>query len=493
MLFNSLDYLFFFPIVFLLYFLIPGRYRYVWLLVASYYFYMCWSARYALLMLFSTLSTYLGGLAVQFFRDRKRAGLSKLSVGLVFAVNLLILGFFKYANFFIENVNTLVGALGLSGQLRHVSLLLPVSISFYTFQALSYVMDIYRGDTPCERNVLKYMLFVSFFPQLVAGPIERTGNLLTQIHEPKPFRVENARRGLLIMAWGLFMKLVLADNLARVVNPVYDGFAQYAGIEIVLATFLFAFQIYCDFAGYSYIAVGSAEILGFRLTENFRCPYLAVSISDFWRRWHITLTTWFKDYLYIPLGGNRKGRARKYVNSMIVFLVSGLWHGANWTFVIWGAMNGAMIVLGEATKGVRMRAVKALRLNTEAFSYTLYRRTLTFLLICVTWVFFRAPDIGTALRMLGRVATDLQLHRLFSPAIFDMGLNVQLIVVALSSIALLMAVDVAQNRGRDVGAWILSQGAGLRWSVYLSLLLAIILFGVYGSAAYQTQFIYFQF
>jgi len=493
MLFTSIDYLIFFPLVLLFYFLIPKRFRYIWLLVVSYYFYMCWNAPYALLMLTSTLTTFASGLLIEKCQKMERPGLAKLCVALSFLINLCILFFFKYANFFIESLNAVLSTLSMNGQAGYINVLLPVGISFYTFQALSYTMDVYRKDVPAERNVFYYALFVSFFPQLVAGPIERTGTLLPQLKKPQDFNVQNARRGLLLIAWGLFIKLALADNLAPIVTMVYANYADYTGLEIALATFAFSFQIYGDFAGYSYIAIGSAAVLGIRLMENFRAPYLGVSVADFWRRWHISLTTWFKDCLYIPLGGNRKGTARKHMNILIVFLVSGFWHGANWTFVVWGLLNGLLLVLGEITTGLRQRTRAGLRVNTEAASYTFYRRLMTFLLINLTWIFFRADTLTSAWQMLLRVFTDFQLPKLFSPALFDLFFDAQSAILVLGFVLLLMLVDAAKNRGTSVDGWVLSQGAALRWGIYLGLMFTIILFGAYGNTSTQTQFIYFQF
>lgn len=493
MLFNSVDYLLFFPLVFMVYFLIPKKVRYIWLLVASYYFYGSWNAQYALLMLTSTVITYASGLFIAHFHQKGKTGMKKWCVALSFASNLAILIFFKYGNFLAENFNTLLHALGLGYQIGRTSVLLPVGISFYTFQALSYTMDVYRGELDAEKNIAKYALFVSFFPQLVAGPIERSKNLLTQIQDPPPFEVDKARRGLLLMGWGLFLKVVIADGLAQVVNPIFDAYMTYSGVEIILATMLFAFQIYCDFAGYSYIACGSAQVLGYKLMDNFNAPYYAVSIADFWRRWHISLTTWFRDYLYIPLGGNRKGKVRKHINTMIVFLVSGLWHGANWTFVIWGAMNGAMMVAGEVTRPWRVRITERMGIDREAFGYKLWQRLVTFVLICFTWLFFRAVNLEMAWDMVRKIGTDLQLHRLLSPKIFDVAQNAQTVVVLLLSVIVLMAVDGLRNRGLQVTDQVQAQMGVFRWTVYLGLLLVIICFGIYGSFYAQTQFIYFQF
>ena len=344
MLFNSVDFLVFFPIVTMVYFLLPHKVRWVWLLVTSYYFYMCWNAKYALLMATSTAITWLSGLLIakagEIQDETKQARRKKLWVALSFLLNLAILFFFKYFNFFLNNLNALAGLIGVEVQVPAFDVILPVGISFYTFQALSYTMDVYRGEIPPERNIFRYALFVSFFPQLVAGPIERSKNLLGQLYEYHTFDPQRVRDGLMLMLWGMFEKVVIADRVSMLVTYVYDNYTTLPGGAVILATVLFAVQIYCDFGGYSDMAIGAAQVLGFRLMENFHRPYLSRSAGEFWHRWHISLSTWFRDYLYIPLGGNRKGTARKYLNVMITFLTSGLWHGASWNFVVWGGLNG---------------------------------------------------------------------------------------------------------------------------------------------------------
>lgn len=343
MLFNSYNFLIFFPIVVLIYFLIPHKIRYIWLLIASYYFYMCWNAKYALILLFSTVITYASGLLItranKIIDDKNKVKWKKIFVTLSFVINLSILFIFKYFGFAVENINKILTNLNMNILNPSFDVVLPVGISFYIFQALSYTVDVYREDVKAEKNFLKYALFVSFFPQLVAGPIERSKNLLNQMNEKHYFDAQRVKDGLLLMIWGGFQKIVIADRVAIVVNTVFNNYPQYEGMYIIVAAILFAFQIYCDFSGYSIIAMGAAKVMGFKLMENFNCPYFSQSVGEFWRRWHISLSTWFRDYLYIPLGGNRKGKLRKYINLMIVFIVSGLWHGANWSFVIWGALN----------------------------------------------------------------------------------------------------------------------------------------------------------
>ena len=328
MLFNSAQFLIFLPLTALIYYILPHKIRYVWLLICSYYFYMCWNPAYALLMLFSTAVTYLCALALHGVQHGRRAAkrtqaqrdrLKKICVAASFTANLGVLAYFKYSNFFIENINALLAHLGAVWQAPTVDVLLPVGISFYTFQALGYTVDVYRGEMPAQKNFLKYALFVSFFPQLVAGPIERSANLLRQFDEKHTLRFSQLRSGFMLMLWGYFLKLVIADRAAIFVNAVYNDPAVYTGWYQIVASVLFAFQIYCDFAGYSIIARGAAEMMGFRLIDNFNAPYLSCSVSEFWRRWHISLSGWFRDYLYIPLGGSRCSAARRRFNLMVVF------------------------------------------------------------------------------------------------------------------------------------------------------------------------------
>lgn len=338
MIFNSIDFMLFFPIVVVIYFFIPKRIRYIWLLIASYYFYMCWNAKYAFLIALSTVITYISGLFMEKYFFRK-----KLILIFSLVSNLGILFVFKYYQFLLQNINHFRDIIGIAPMEKSLDLLLPVGISFYTFQALGYSIDVYRGDVKAEKNLLKYALFVSFFPQLVAGPIERSKNLLTQVNCVEYFRLWNYERitnGAVIMLWGFFQKMVIADRAAILVDKVYGEYWIYGTIELIFATILFAFQIYCDFSGYSMIAVGAARIMGFELMENFNAPYYSKSIKEFWRRWHISLSSWFRDYIYIPLGGNRVSRLKGYGNLMVTFLISGLWHGANWSYVAWGGCMG---------------------------------------------------------------------------------------------------------------------------------------------------------
>lgn len=488
MLFNSIDFLLFFPVVTILYFLLPHRLRWIWLLAASYYFYMCWNAKYALLIAASTLITYLSGLFIARFPRRK-----KLWVALSFLSNLAILFFFKYFDFFLNNLSAAAGLLGVSLKRPGVDIVLPVGISFYTFQALSYTVDVFRGEVEPERNLFKYALFVSFFPQLVAGPIERSKNLLGQVNERHTFDADRARDGLLLMLWGMLEKIVIADRISYLVTYVYDNYAALPGIATVLATVLFAVQIYCDFSGYSDIAIGAAQVLGFRLMENFRRPYLAKSVAEFWRRWHISLSTWFRDYLYIPLGGNRKGTARKYVNTMITFLTSGLWHGASWNFVAWGGLNGAYQVLGSMLAPARDKLCGALHIDRENRLWQCLQVAITFCMIDFAWLFFRAPSFRTALAMIVHMLSDFRPFALSGGALYTLGLSQPDFTVAVIAVAVLILSDLLRERYGSLRERLTAVPLPVRWAVYLLGILVVLVFGIYGPGYSESQFIYFQF
>ena len=490
MLFNSMEFLIFFPIVVLLTFCIPKKVRHVWLLASSYYFYMCWNAKYALLLLLSTVVTYACGLGVEKLKAAPDArGKQKCVIALGLLVNLAILFFFKYFNFAADLVT---GLFGMKLDAPVFDVLLPVGISFYTFQALGYMIDVYRDKIPAEKNFLRYALFISFFPQLVAGPIERSENMLTQLREPARFDFHRAMEGVLLMLWGFFLKVVLADRVAIFVDAVYAAPAEASGMALIVATLLFAVQIYCDFYGYSVIAIGAARILGIRLMENFKAPYLAASVADFWRRWHVSLTSWFKDYLYIPLGGSRKGTLRKYLNKLIVFLASGLWHGASLTFVIWGGINGLYQVIGEAITPVKNRVAAALHVKREWPVCRMFAVVITFLLVNFAWIFFRAATLQDAAAAIRNIFTATSFSALWDGSLLKVGLDLPQFVLVLTSIVLLTAADAFKARGVAIHRWIANR-RWLRWVIIAVAAYLILLFGVWGPEYDQASFIYFQF
>lgn len=493
MLFNSYSFLVFFPIVVFMYFLIPKKVRYIWLLIASYYFYMGWNAKYALLLLTSTMITYVSGLLLSWEKIEDKIKWKKCVVAVSFLLNLSILFFFKYFDFAIVNINRILGALHIQMLTPQFSVLLPVGISFYIFQALSYTMDIYRGEVKAEKNVLKYALFVSFFPQLVAGPIERSKNLLKQVNEDHEFHYERMCQGLMLMTWGYFLKLVIADRIAIFVDCAYNMNVDYDGRYLLLASVLFAIQIYCDFAGYSTIAIGAAKVMGFELMDNFNCPYFATTIAEFWRRWHISLSTWFRDYLYIPLGGNRKGTIRKYINTMIVFLVSGLWHGASWTYVIWGGLNGLYQVIGSLLAPVKNKFAELFPKLDKSTFMRLLRMTVTFALVDFTWIFFRAHNFAQVKSVFLRIMNMNNPDLLANGMLFDLGLNKQNFVVLGIALIILLAADIAKYNHIKLHEEILGWNIVARWSVILIAVMSILVFGIWGSGYQATNFIYFQF
>ncbi|MBL7965271.1 MAG: MBOAT family protein [Flavobacteriales bacterium] len=480
MLFNSLQFALFFPLVALLHWLLPFRLRWPLLLAASYYFYMQWRIDYALLLVVSTVIDYAASLGIARNEDpaaRKRWLL--LSI----ASNLGILFFFKYFNFLNDSFRGLFAQAGWAYAVPDLDVLLPMGISFYTFQTLSYTIDVYRGHIQPTRHFGRFALYVTFFPQLVAGPIERAPSLLPQFFRERSYDHARTIAGLKQMLWGFFKKLVIADRCAVVVDEVFNHPGQHDGASILLATFLFALQIYGDFSGYSDIAIGGARVLGYDLMQNFRTPYGATSISAFWSKWHISLSTWFRDYLYIPLGGNRVIRWRWYFNLAVVFLVSGLWHGANWTFVIWGALHGLYLILALVCAPFWKRFDAATGLARMPRLKQALNVAVTFALVLLTWTVFRANRVG-----------DLPV--LFK-AMWNMQPSLALTVIpvvqlGILSVTTLLAVLFFLVDGR-VDRWAKGERPwGARWKEYGfcgALLAFILIFGHFGG----TAFIYFQF
>ncbi len=412
-------------------------------------------------------------------------------------INLGILLFFKYGNFLIASLDRGLELLHIGSVDQRFYFLLPVGISFYTFQALGYTIDVYRGDVRAETNLIRYALFVSFFPQLVAGPIERSKNLLSQMQNIAEIKLWNARRvtsGTILMIWGFFVKMVIADRAAVLVNTVFDNYRMYGSTELVLAAVFFALQIYCDFGSYSLIAIGAAKIMGFELMENFNTPYFACSIRDFWSRWHISLSTWFRDYLYIPLGGNRRGRVRKSVNIMIVFLASGLWHGADWSYVVWGGIHGAYQVIGDYLASFREKCIRKLRVNTACFSWKFLQTAVTFVLVVFAWIFFRADSIGDALQYIRRIWVRPTPWVLFNGEIFTLGLDRPEMNILFVAICMLGLVDLVRYRKKmTLDVFLMQQNLWFRGGIMIGLVVLIFVCGKYGVGFDPQQFIYFQF
>lgn len=487
MLFNSTRFIVFFTAVVACYFAIPHRHRWFFLLAASYYFYACWKPGYAVLIVFSTVVDYVAGLLMGAASDKR---IRRRYLVLSLCSNLGLLFFFKYYNFFNDTLAPVFTSVGI--HLPASRFLLPVGLSFYTFQSLTYTIGVYRGIVQPERHLGIFACYVCFFPQLVAGPIERAQNLIPQFYEVHAFDYTRVTDGIKLMTWGLFQKVVVADRIAVLVDQVYSHPAQYPGVGVFTATVFFAFQILLDFSGYSDMAIGAAQVLGFRLTVNFRRPYCATSIADFWRRWHISLSTWFRDFVYIPLGGNKAGTLRWAVSIAIVFLLSGLWHGANWTFPIWGALHGGYMIAGRFLRPLRAAGIRALRLERLPRVLRAMQTAFTFGLVCFAWIFFRAPTLYTAIEVIRNAGTGWSIvadpARLWK-TLLSMGLGRDDFRIAVAMLAVVAGVHLFQETRGSVRAALARQPVWFRWSIYSGLLWSIFLFGVF----HHKEFIYFTF
>ena len=490
MLFNSLNFVVFFPFVIAIYRFLPCRFRRAFLMIASLFFYGCFDIRSIPVLLGIILITYSAANAM----DRMETGRKAVMLAAV-VLCLATLGAFKYLSFIVNNLNAVMSRIHISFVMPSLSLIIPAGISFYTFKAVGYVADVYRGKQKAEKNLVNYALFISFFPQIVAGPIDRADNLLRQINEPEGPDAEDFRTGILLMLWGYFEKLVIADRISCIVDAVYNNHTSYSGAVIAYATICYGIQIYADFAGYSSISIGASRMLGFKINDNFRQPYLAVDIKDFWSRWHISMSTWFRDYVYIPLGGNRKGRTRKYVNNMITFLLSGLWHGSSWNFVAWGCLHGIYHLISGLTSDFRNRISSQLKLDDNTFGRRLFKTLATFIMVDYAWMFFRAGSLSTAADMTKRIITDFRLYTV-SGDWMD-ALSLPLPEAALQSmlpaVIVLLMVDILHERGFGFIKWLDKQGLIFRWICYMGASLYIILAAIQNLGLSSADFIYFRF
>jgi alginate O-acetyltransferase complex protein AlgI len=480
MLFNSLEFLIFFPIVTALYFILPHKIRWFLLLVSSCIFYMAFVPKYILILAVTIVIDYCAGILI----DRMQGNNKRIFLIISILTNVGILFVFKYFNFFNGNVAYLAKLLHWNYPISSLSIILPIGLSFHTFQSMSYIIEVYRGHQKPEKHFGIYALYVMYYPQLVAGPIERPQNMLWQFHKEFKFDSKRAADGLKLMAWGFFKKIVIADNLALVVNGAYNTPAGASGLSLLIATYFFAFQIYCDFSGYTDIARGASRIMGIELMENFKRPYLSKTISEFWRRWHISLSSWFSDYVYISLGGNRCAKWKWHTNLMIVFLLSGLWHGAAWTYVIWGGLNGFYLVFALWTKGIRGKIASACKIDKYPHLQNFIKVFISFNLICFSWIFFRASSLKSAVFIIKKIATDFS-FRLDMSAV---GVSRYQLVLCLGLIVFLWLVQLLQ-RSRVLSEEIAKRPLYVRWGLYYAALLIIIVLGVFNT----NSFIYFQF
>lgn len=475
MLFNSIQFLFFFVIVTTLYFALPYNKRWLLLLLSSCYFYMAFVPIYILILGFTIVIDYFAGIYIENAEGKRR----KLFLIFSLVANIGVLAVFKYYNFLNENFSILMKGFALENPIPYLSILLPIGLSFHTFQAMSYTIEVYRGHQKAERHFGIYSLYVMFYPQLVAGPIERPQNLLHQFREKYDFDYDRVVQGLKMMLWGLFKKLVIADRLAIYVNTVYNNPEHHSGISFIIATVFFAIQIYCDFSGYSEMAIGAAKVMGFKLMTNFNRPYFSRNISEFWKRWHISLSTWFKDYLYISLGGNRVTVPRWYFNLFIVFVISGLWHGANWTYIIWGALNGFYLVFAIVSQNFRNNIVKLAGLNKLPRLHNALQVFITFVLACFAWIFFRANHVDDAFLIVKKII------QLKGPVFIDNNT----MFYSLIGIIILFSVESKKEYYKGQFSFLENKSWLIRNLSYASLIIIILLMGVFDGG----QFIYFQF
>jgi len=488
MLFNSIEFLFFFAIIGAVYFVVPPRFQWMLLLLGSYVFYVSWEPSYAVLLVLLTAANYY--LARRLGKAAAMGG-RKVTLALTIIVNAGLLFALKYAGFFAESLRAAFHYHGPAASHPLLSVALPVGISFYTFKIMNYTIDVYRGKIEPEKRFGLFALYVAFFPQLIAGPIDRSTKLLPQFHEMHTFDYRRVTDGLKLMLWGFFQKMVVADNLAVLVDPVFNKPGRYDTSVLALAAVLFTFQIYCDFSGYSDIAIGIARVFGYTSMNNFERPYFSRSIQEFWRRWHISLSTWFRDYLYIPLGGSRVSIPRWYINLMIVFLVSGLWHGANWTFVAWGAIHGCFYLCSVLTHDLRGKVTGALGLRRSPRLHQGIQIVITFCLVAFAWIFFKANTISDAFHIVSRLFTGWGSPTAGTGAgalIPFISSHFYEFCVGIASVVVMESVHALQTEG-SVREMLRSRPVLLRWAVYYGLVAAVLLLGSFGSR----QFIYFQF
>ena len=488
MLFNSLQFVIFFPIVIILYFLIPHKKRWILLLIASYYFYMCWKVDYIVLIIISTLIDYVCSNKMSRINEKPKR---KKWLLLSLFSNLGILFGFKYFNFFSENIQNIFNHYNVFYEMPFFDVLLPVGISFYTFQTLSYTIDVYNNKTPAQKHLGVFAVYVSFFPQLVAGPIERSNHLLPQFFEKHEIKYERIKAGLQKMLWGFFKKIVIADNLAILVDSVYNNVENYSGLALILATIFFTFQIYCDFSGYSDIAIGTAKVMGFELRENFKRPYFSKSIREFWQRWHITLSSWFRDYVYIPLGGNRTIKWKWYYNILITFLLSGLWHGANWTFIIWGALHGFYLITALILSKPNEKIFKIIK-NISPQLNKIMDVALTFILVAFAWIFFRANSLSDAIYVITNLFGDYEsIMNINSIKMQFRGIGLYTDDIIKSCILIIILITYSlYERGGNVWEKLSQKPRWMRWAIYYILVFGILFIAPHSNV---NNFIYFQF
>lgn len=471
----------FLPLIFIIFFALK-RWIFIqniFLLGASFFFYSSYDIKYVLLLLLSILITWTGGLLGTKY--------GKKIYLLFLGVNILILLIFKYTDFVIGNINSLLQPLGYSINLP--AIMLPVGLSFFIFQSSTYLLDLYNNKNKVEKNIIVYALFVSFFPTIVSGPIQKSREMLPQIRLSKKITYYDFQSAVLIFLWGFFLKIVIADRIAIFTNNIFNNYTSYEGITLLLAAALYSIQIYADFQGYSCMAIGVAKLFGFDLADNFKQPYLATSIADFWRRWHISLTSWFREYIYIPLGGNRQGTFKKYRNILIVFLISGLWHGAAWNFLIWGAIHALYQIIGALTLKYRKKLCKTLNINRDTFSYKLWQKICVLFMVMLAWIFFRSTSISMSIEYIQRMFSSWNPWVLFDGSLGSAGISSYEGYIYIFMLLIFLLVSVLKEFGYSVNN-LLAQNSVCRGIVPLLIILVIIIWGIYGPEFSSSSFIY---
>lgn len=467
----SVKFIICFLIATIVYYIIPSKHRYIWLCLISYAFYYTIDYRFIPVLVFVTLTTFLGGIFIE-----KNPTKGKAILSTIITINILLLCGFKYGGFFI-----------------HRSIILPIGISFYMLQSLSYIIDVYKGKVESEHNILRYATYVAFFPTVTSGPIERASSLLKQYAKPAKLSYNNIREGFYLVVWGFFLKLVISDRIAIYVNTAYSDINTYTGFYLVVAALLYSIQIYTDFYGYSVLAKGYAKILGIDIMNNFESPYMSKNTAEFWNRWHISLSSWLKDYIYIPLGGNRRGRIRQYVNILIVFLISGMWHGATATFIVWGLLHGLYQVIGKVTVRVREKLNNILLFNSDSFSHRVMQGVITYGLVSIAWVLFRAESFAQAAKILKGMIVTNNIWIFFDDTIYNCGLNQKNMMVLIFAMIILVIADILNFKKICIRQAIMKQEWWFRYALLIGAILFIIVFGIWGIGYTNSGFIYLQF
>ncbi|MBQ8983585.1 MAG: MBOAT family protein [Lachnospiraceae bacterium] len=490
--FASINFFCFFLFAILGYYLFPKKNQYIFVFITNIIYYVSWvtNCKYIIPLGVVIVISYLG--AIILHRLEGKTIVRKIVLAMTIFLTLTSLLLFKYGNFLIDNLNAAIPQMNIS----HLHFIQTVGLSFFSLQALGYVVDVYKQKTKVEYNIIRYMAFVSFFATVSSGPIERSDHLLLQLRDEEGITLDwhNLYSGLLWFVYGVFLKLCIADRLSVLVNTVYGSYKSYGGGILFSAAIAYSIEIYCDFEAYSLMALGLGKMLGIELIDNFDTPYFATTVQDFWRRWHISLSTWFRDYVYIPLGGNRCSKFRKYMNLLITFLVSGLWHGADWTFVIWGGMHGLFQIIGDATKKIRNKLFDLIGINTECFSFKLSQRIIVFVLITFAWIFFRADTLEIAVGYIQRIFAHPELWGVLNGDIYNLGLdNLQMNLLWIG-LLIMVVVDVYRYKtGNHFDEFLIKQNVSFNILVIVSLLVSILVFGMYGSSFDSQSFIYFQF